>query len=167
MTLASMVLVNNPGSWSYIYRPLEHAEWNGWTFTDTVFPFFLWIVGVAMTLSFARRVERGDNRGKLLLHVFKRAAIIFAIGLFLNGFPYFHLPTLRYPGVLQRITVCYLIAACLFVFARVRGIVVITIALLLTYWLLMTLATVPGCGAGSLTKDCNLARYVDSLVLSG
>lgn len=167
LTLASMVLVNNPGSWSYIYRPLEHAEWNGWTFTDTVFPFFLWIVGVALTLSFARRVERGDTRGKLFLHVLRRAVILFAIGLFLNGFPYFSLASIRYPGVLQRIAVCYLVAASIFLFVRVRGIVAITAALLISYWLLMTLVPVPGCGRGNFSKECNLAKYIDGIVLSG
>ena len=167
MTLASMVLVNNPGSWSAVYPSLEHAAWNGWTFTDTVFPFFLWIVGVAMTLSFANRVERGDQRRKMMLHVLRRAAIIFAIGLFINGFPYFPFYRIRYPGVLQRIAICYLIAASIFLFVKVRGIIVITIALLLTYWLPMALAPVPGCGAGSLTKDCNFARYVDSIALTG
>jgi predicted acyltransferase len=85
----------------------------------------------------------------------------------LNGFPYFPFSSIRYPGVLQRIAVCYLIAASIFLFLRVRGIIVITVALLVSYWLLMTLVPVPECGAGSLTKDCNLAKYVDGLVLSG
>ena len=166
-TIASMVLVNDPGSWDHIYAPLEHAPWNGWTFTDTVFPFFLWIVGVAMTLSFAKRMERGDDRKRLFLHVLKRAAILFAIGLFLNGFPYFHLSRIRYLGVLQRIAICYLIAASIFLTVRVRGIIVIIVALLSGYWLLMAFYPVPGCGAGHLDVGCNFARYVDGLVLSG
>jgi predicted acyltransferase len=87
-TIAAMILVNNPGSWSAVYTQLEHSRWNGWTFTDWIFPFFLWIVGVAMTLSFAKRKERGDDAGKLLVHVFTRSLTIFAIGLFLNGFPF-------------------------------------------------------------------------------
>ena len=86
-TIASMILVNNPGS-AAAYPPLQHAMWHGWTFTDLVFPFFLWIVGVAMTLSLAKRVARGDDRTHLLMHVLKRAAAIFLIGLLLNGFPY-------------------------------------------------------------------------------
>src|SRR5512143_1059049 len=80
-TIASMILVNDPGTWSAVYPQLDHAVWNGWTFTDLIFPFFLWISGVAMTLSFARRAENGEDRRRLLLHVFRRAAIIFAIGL--------------------------------------------------------------------------------------
>ena len=167
MTLASMVLVNNPGSWEHVYPPLEHAEWNGWTFTDTVFPFFLWIVGVALTLSFARRVERGDGRLKLFLHVLRRSLLIFAIGLFLNGFPYFHLDRIRYLGVLQRIAICYLIAGSLFLLLKVRGIAIAIVTLLAGYWLLMTLVPVPGCATGNLSVDCNLARYVDGLFLTG
>src|SRR5512138_468056 len=82
-TIAGMILVNNPGTWKYIYPQLAHASWNGWTFTDWIFPFFLWIVGVAMTLSFAKRVERGDDRKKLFFHVLRRSLIIFGVGLFL------------------------------------------------------------------------------------
>lgn len=167
VTIASMVLVNNPGSWEHIYPPLEHAEWHGWTFTDTVFPFFLWIVGVAMTLSFARRVENGDNRGKLFLHVLRRAAILFAIGIFLAGFPYFPWYRIRYLGVLPRIAICYLMAGGVFLLFKIRGIIGITLALLVSYWLLMAFMPVPGCATGSLSKDCNFARYVDGLVLTG
>jgi predicted acyltransferase len=114
ITIASMMLVNNAGDWQHIYTPLEHAEWNGWTFTGAVFPFFLWISDIALTLSFAKRVERGDDRRRLALHVLQRAAIIFGIGLLLNGFPYYHLSRLRIPGVLQRIAICYLIAGIIF-----------------------------------------------------
>jgi len=166
MTLASMVLVNNPGS-DQVYTPLEHAPWNGWTFTDTVFPFFLWMVGVAMTLSTAKRVERGESRRDLFLHAVGRAAIIFGVGLFLNAFPYFHLSTLRIPGVLQRIAVCYLIAAAIFLLVGVRGIVISIVLLLSSYWLLMMYAPVPGYGAGHLDQDVNFAKYVDSMVLTG
>src|SRR5512146_2692270 len=102
MTIAGMILVNNPGNWSAVYWPLLHAEWNGWTPTDLIFPFFLFIVGVSMVLSFQARRARGDSRGKLMLHALKRSAIIFAIGFFLAAFPSFDLHTVRIPGVLQR-----------------------------------------------------------------
>jgi predicted acyltransferase len=164
-TIASMILVNNPGSWADVYPPLRHAAWHGWTFTDLVFPFFLWIVGVAMTLSFAKRVERGDNRLRLLLHTLRRAAIIFGLGLLLNGFPHFDLATWRIPGVLQRIAVCYLIAAAIFLFTTWRGQAIWTFGLLAGYWMLMTLVPVPGAGPGVLEKGVNLAHYLDSLVL--
>jgi predicted acyltransferase len=166
-TLASMVLVNNPGSWDHIYPQLEHAAWHGWTFTDTVFPFFLWIAGVALTLSFAKRIERGDSRLKLFFHVLRRSLLIFAVGLFLNGFPYFHLDRIRYLGVLQRIAICYLICATLFLVLKVRGLIVTIITLLAGYWLLMMLVPVPDCGAGHLEKDCNLEKYIDGIFLTG
>jgi len=166
-TIASMLLVNNPGDWSNVYPPLLHAEWNGWTFTDTVFPFFLWIVGVAMTFSFARRVEQGDDRGKLFLHVLRRSALIFALGLLLAGFPHYDLSRIRIPGVLQRIAVCYLIGSAIFLTTRIRGQVIWIIGLLAGYWALMTLVPVPGCGAGVLTPACNFSAWVDWQVLAG
>lgn len=157
-TIASMMLVNNPGDGEHVYEPLEHAAWHGWTFTDTVFPFFLWIAGVAMTLSTARRIERGDNRGKLLLHVIRRAVIIFAIGLLLNGFPYYRLDRIRIPGVLQRIAVCYLIAGVIFLFTKARGQVIAILALLIAYTVLMN---------GNFDLETNYARWVDSKLLAG
>lgn len=166
-TIASMILVNNPGS-AQSYAPLEHAEWHGWTFTDLVFPFFLWIAGVAMTLSLARRVGRGEDRKTLLLHVLKRAALIFLIGLALNGFPRYDLSTIRIPGVLQRIAVCYLCAAAIFLFARgTTGRLAWAGGLLTVYWLAMTLVPVPGCGPGNFGMDCNFAKWVDGMLLSG
>ncbi|HWQ56834.1 MAG TPA: heparan-alpha-glucosaminide N-acetyltransferase domain-containing protein [Bryobacteraceae bacterium] len=166
-TMASMILVNNAGSWSAVYPPLLHAQWHGWTFTDLIFPSFLWIVGVAMTLSFARRVERGEDRRRLLLHAFRRALILFGIGLLLNGFPYYNPATIRIPGVLQRIAICYLVAAAIFLFTRVRGQIIWTVSLLAVYWLAMRLVPVPGYGAGSLEPVGNFAQYVDSQLLSG
>jgi predicted acyltransferase len=167
LTIASMMLVNNAGDWTHVYGPLLHADWHGWTFTDTVFPFFLWIVGVAMTLSFARRVERGDNRHQLALHTAKRAAIIFSIGLFLNAFPYFHLDSLRIPGVLQRIAICYLIAGLIFLYTSLRAQVFWTVGCLAAYLILMTLMPVPGAGPGHLDPEHNLSAYLDRLLLSG
>src|SRR5437016_6280978 len=100
LTVAGMVLVNNPGSWAHIYWPLEHAEWNGWTPTDLIFPFFLFIVGVAIPLGLGKRVERGDSRRALFIKVAYRSVIIFPLGEFLAGFPYFHFSTIRIPGLL-------------------------------------------------------------------
>jgi predicted acyltransferase len=164
-TMAAMVLVNNAGGPSY--APLEHAEWHGWTFTDLIFPSFLWIVGVATTLSFAKRIERGDSRHKLLMHVVKRAALIFLIGLFLSGFPRFALTTIRIPGVLQRIAVCYLIGAALYLYAGTKARLLWTAGLLAGYWALMKLVPVPGCATGSLEMDCNFAKWIDGMFLSG
>jgi len=165
-TIASMILVNNPGS-SPAYAQLEHAEWHGWTFTDTVFPFFLWIVGVAMTLSTARRIERGQSRGELLRHALQRAVILFLLGVFVGPFPNIDLATIRIPGVLQRIAICYLIAFLIFLYTRVRGQILWLLGFNAIYLGLMRFYPVPGCGAGSWSMDCNFARYVDSLLLSG
>src|SRR5438046_3816329 len=88
-TIAAMMLVNNPGTWSATYKPLLHAEWHGWTFTDLIFPFFLWIVGVAIPISMQRRIEQGQSRKDLFLHVLRRSVIIFALGFGLNAFSYF------------------------------------------------------------------------------
>jgi predicted acyltransferase len=181
-TIAAMILVNDPGSWSHIYPPIEHAEWNGWTPTDLIFPFFLFIVGVSMTLSFASRIARGVTRRALVVHVVRRSALIFAIGLFLNGFPDFDFSSIRIMGVLQRIALCYLVAGLLYLFtfqtesaadrpvrvhANIRVMAAFAIALLLGYWALMTFVPVPGHGAGHLGKDDNLGAYVDRTLMGG
>ncbi|MBK7258402.1 MAG: DUF5009 domain-containing protein [Ignavibacteriae bacterium] len=173
-TIAGMILVNNPGTWSAIYPQLRHAAWHGWTFTDFIFPFFLWIVGVSMTLSFARRVEEGADKPKLLLHVLRRAAIIFGLGLFLNGFPFglalghdFTWAHIRIPGVLQRIAVCYLIASTIFLYSGIRGQIAWIVGLLTSYWLVTALVPVPGYGAGIVEPTGNLAWFIDSNLLAG
>lgn len=173
-TIAAMMLVNNPGTWADIYPPLRHAAWHGWTITDLIFPYFLWIVGMAMTLSFAKRIERGDDKKKLFVHVGRRAVIIFLLGIFLTGFPklfpYFDFSVLSYiriPGVLQRIAVCYLIASAIFLWSGVRGQIIWTVGLLVVYWLMMMLIPVPGFGAGNLTMEGNFSHYIDSILLNG
>ena len=165
LTIAGMVLVNNPGTWSSIYWPLEHAEWHGWTPTDLVFPFFLFIVGVSITLAFGRRVEEGSIKRDLYLKVIKRTAIIFGLGLFLNGFPYFQLGTIRIPGVLQRIAICYLVASLIFLTTRIRTQLLIALALLIVYWLVMTRVAAPGFAAGDLSKEGSIASFIDRVIL--
>src|SRR5262247_330621 len=141
ITIAGMVLVNNPGTWEHIYWPLEHATWSGWTPTDLVFPFFVFIVGVSIPLAFGNRLERGGSRRDLYLKIIKRTLIIFAIGLFLNGLPYFGLAEYRIPGVLQRLAVCYFFASIIFLNTKVRTQIAIAIGLLIFYWLLVS--TIP------------------------
>src|SRR5688572_9445849 len=103
--IASMVLVNNPGDWKHLHAPLAHAPWHGWTFTDLVFPFFLFAAGVAMAISIDRRRAAAGTKG-LLGALARRAGVIFAVGLALNLFPAFDLANVRIPGVLQRIALC-------------------------------------------------------------
>lgn len=174
-TVAGMLLVNNPGSWSEAYAPLLHAPWHGWTFTDTIFPSFLWIMGVSLTLSTAKRLETGADRAALWRHVLQRSAIIFSLGLLLASFPFgllpahtFSLETLRLPGVLQRIALCYLAAAAICLRTAWKGQLSWAAGLLLGYWALLMLVPVPGFGAGHIDEaKGNLAWWVDSHVLAG
>ncbi len=167
LTIAGMILVNNPGSWGHVYPPLLHAKWHGWTPTDLIFPFFLFIIGVAMTFSFAKQLSEADNKKKLYLKVAKRTLILFGLGLFLSGFPEYKLETIRIPGVLQRIAVVYLFASLITLNTNLKGQAWTAGGLLLFYWALMKLIPVPGYGAGNLTAEGNLAAYVDRLLLHG
>ncbi len=166
LTMAGMVIVNNPGSWDHIYWPLEHAEWNGCTPTDLIFPFFLFIVGVSITLSRATLWSRA--------RIVRRALVILGLGLFLAGFPFFRLATWRIPGVLARIAACYLIAALVFRSAGQGGaesdrrrawiLGTCTVVLLLGYWALMSWVAWPGGQPGDLTPSGNLGAFVDRAV---
>ena len=168
LTIAGMILVNNPGDWGHVYRPLRHAPWHGWTPTDLVFPSFLFIVGVAIPLALGKRLERGDPPSALLAKVVRRSVLIFALGLVLNAFPFDRpLSTLRVPGVLQRIAVCYLAASLIFLKTGVRAQAGIMVGLLLGYWGLMTLVPVPEFGAGDLSRPNNLAAWIDRGLLPG
>ncbi|HVH13775.1 MAG TPA: heparan-alpha-glucosaminide N-acetyltransferase domain-containing protein, partial [Longimicrobium sp.] len=167
LTVAAMLLVNNPGTWSAVYDPLEHAAWHGWTPTDLIFPFFLFIVGVSMAYSLVPRLERGDAPARLFAAAAKRFAILVGLGLLLAAFPYYTLDLshLRLPGVLQRIGLAFLLASAVVLFARPRAQWIVAGALLLGYWAAMTLVPVPGFGAGELSRDGSLAAYVDRTVL--
>lgn len=232
ITIAGMILVNNPGSWSAVYPPLLHADWHGSTPTDWIFPFFLFIMGVAIPFSLGRRREQAVPAGQLIRKVAVRTLVIFGLGLFLAGFPHFgfreaqpagiktvlyvllglatlsifmrgilqqkrfndpvnaqrrrilgyialgltiamialgwghyDLSNLRIPGVLQRIALVYLFCALLFLYTPVRTHYWITAALLLGYWVLMTLVPVPGYGTASLEPESNLGAWFDRLVL--
>lgn len=168
MTVAGMLLVNDPGSWEHIYPPLEHASWHGWTPTDLIFPFFLFIVGITTQLSLAGRRAAGADEGALVRQIVRRGALIFLFGLVLNWFPFFQwgavpgiadpsfgarvlyrLEHLRVMGVLQRIGLAYLAAGLLTVRTTLRQQVVIVAALLFGYWWAMTLVPVPGTGTGT------------------
>jgi predicted acyltransferase len=172
-TIAGMILVNNPGDERTTYWPLAHAQWNGWTPTDLVFPFFLFIVGVSMAYSFASRIQRGESRNKLLGHVLWRGAVLFAIGLFLNGFPnHYQLASWRVYGVLQRIAICYVISAIFALWSNRRGWILTALACLAGYWILMRYVPVPGFGVPTrdmplLDPDRNLVAWLDRKLLMG
>ncbi len=170
-TIAAMVLVNNPGTWAHVYAPLEHARWHGWTPTDLIFPFFVYIVGVALTYSFAKLMARGVGRRELLLKAVKRSAVIYALSLAITGFPITSFPgydlgTMRVLGVLNRIAIAYLVTAVIYLYSRSwKTRATWAAALLLAYWALMTLVPVPGVGAGVLEPGKNLSNWIDLQVL--
>lgn len=224
MTIAGMVLVNNPGTWSSIYGPLKHAEWHGLTPTDWIFPFFLFIVGVAIPIALSKRIEEGIT-SSVYRKIISRALVIFGLGLAISATPFFQFSatdapdvvkmliwllmtaallslllrkfkiaivlivvsiagiiamniagynvvptsvgTMRIPGVLQRIAVCYLVVSIIYVHTSWKQQLGIASALLLGYWALMTLVPVPGCEVTTIDdKACNLAAWVDRTILS-
>lgn len=175
-TIIGMIIVNNPGTWSHVYAPLLHADWHGWTPTDLVFPFFLFIVGVAIAIAFTKRLERGVEQAELIPKVVRRAAILFGLGLVMAAWPFFtfspefglasQLTRIRIMGVLQRIALCYLVASFLFLYTTPKGRQWWLIGLLLVYWAAMALIPVPGYGAGLLDDPVgNLASYLDRVLL--
>ncbi|MBP6005179.1 MAG: DUF5009 domain-containing protein [Pyrinomonadaceae bacterium] len=224
MTIAGMVLVNNPGTWSHIYDPLEHASWHGLTPTDWIFPFFLFIVGTAIPIALGKRIEEGVT-GKVYYKIVSRALMIFALGLSMSAIPFFqftatdapdslkmliwlamtggllflllrnfkvagvllglsvvgiiglnlggynvvpyNFSTMRIPGVLQRIAVCYLIVSIIFLHTSWKQQLGIAGFLLLGYWLIMTVIPVPGCEVTTIDdKACNLAAWLDRTIIT-
>jgi predicted acyltransferase len=188
MTVAGMLLVNDPGTWSAIFPPLEHAEWNGWTPTDLIFPFFLFIVGITTHLSLSARRARGDTDSAIVKQILRRGIIIYLLGFAMAMFPFYQWGTIdaipnatawdrilfriehvRILGVLPRIAIVYVCAALLTLKTTVRQQIIIIATLLFGYWFAMTLIPVPGentIGALLLnTHDRNLAAYLDRLIL--
>ena len=170
-TIASMVLVNNPGDWAYIYAPLRHATWHGWTFTDWIFPFFLFIVGVSLTISTTRSINAGGDKRTILLQLWRRALVIILIGLTLNFIPSFSFETLREPGVLQRIGLCIVIAAPMALWCRPRGQLFWAIALMAVYAAILLLVPVPDAAGvthiGVLEPGRDVGAYIDRALMNG
>lgn len=166
VAIAGMMLVNNPGDDERVYAPLTHAEWNGWNLADLIFPLFLFIVGVAIPASLSERRVRAAGRVPILKRILRRSAVLFLIGIFLNGFPAFHLDDLRVPGVPQRIALCYAFAAVAFLGTSIDVQAALALALLVLYWVLLRFVPVPGFGAGILEPDANLGAYLDRLIFS-
>lgn len=166
-TIAAMTLVNNPGDWNHLYSQLAHAHWHGWTFTDWIFPFFLFIGGVSMAFSLGRLAAAGADKPTLLRKLAVRACIIFLIGLALNLIPGVDLSTVRIPGVLQRIAICTLLAAPIVLYFSWRQQIAWIIGLLALYSVLMLAVPVPGIGAGVLEPGQDFGAYIDRLLLGG
>lgn len=172
LTVAAMIMVNNPGDWSHIYAPLGHAEWHGWTPTDLIFPFFLFIVGVSITFALGgsaiqERVEgEGKRGGNVSGKIVRRGLTLFALGLFLNFFPKFDPTNVRIPGVLQRIGLVYIVCSFIFLNTTTRQQRWILAGILVVYWLLMTVVPVPGVGYPNLEPDTNLSAWLDNLLLT-
>ena len=164
VTILFMVLVNNAGG-SVSYHQLQHSPWNGWTLTDCVFPSFLWIVGVAVTLSLGKRLEFGDSPAQLLPKIFRRAVILYVLGLLIYVYPTLSIPHQRLLGVLQRIAICYLIASLIYLYTGVRMQIALILLIFACYWVMMTQIPVPGYGAGNLSVEGNFAHYIDRIVL--
>ena len=182
-----MLVVNNPGTWAAVYPPLLHAEWHGWTPTDLIFPFFLFIVGVTTHLSLRARRARGDDDRRIVRQILRRGGLIFLWGFVLSAFPFFATgplpdvadPTLldriawrfehvRFLGVLQRIGIAYVAAALLTRRTTLKQQVAILAALLFGYWFAVTLVPIPGHGIGApllASKGDNLAAHLDRWIL--
>ena len=171
LTVAAMILVNNPGSWSTIYAPLKHAEWNGCTPTDLIFPFFLFIVGVSISYALGSKKE-STSQSKLLFTALKRASILFGLGLFLNLFPKVFtdpmeaISTVRIPGVLQRIAIVFFCTALIYVKTNQKTQLRLFFGILIAYWALMTFVPVPGIGYANLEKETNLGAWLDRTILT-
>ena len=166
LTVMAMILVNNPGDWGHIYPPLEHAEWNGCTPTDLIFPFFLFIVGVSLVYALDGVKRQGGPQGAVLLRVLRRAAVLFGLGLLLSLYPKFDFPVVRVMGVLQRIALVFL--GCSFIFLKTswRTQVWLLVGFLIGYAVLMQLVPVPGFGPANLEPATNLGAWLDRLVFS-
>lgn len=165
MAIAAMILVNNPGSWNSVYPPLLHAEWHGFTPTDLVFPAFLFIVGVAMPFSLGKYTDGSRPVRSVYGRILRRSAILFALGLLLNGFYKYDWENIRVLGVLQRISLAYLLSSLLVLQLSWRKQILLAVAILLGYQAAMQLIPIPGFGAGNLSAEGNFGAYLDRAIL--
>ncbi|HEX5284198.1 MAG TPA: heparan-alpha-glucosaminide N-acetyltransferase domain-containing protein [Bryocella sp.] len=170
LTIALMILVNTSGDSRHTFRLLSHSPWDGCTIADVVFPCFLFMVGISLVLSFSAKIRRGVARRAMVLQALRRALILFALGIAINGFPLFDLQTLRIFGVLQRIAICFFLASLIYLWLRPRAIFWLTLAILLGYWILLRWVPVPGYGLPGVSVPLldphgNLPAWVDRHLL--
>ncbi|MCK5137603.1 MAG: DUF5009 domain-containing protein [Bacteroidales bacterium] len=167
-TIAAMVIVNDPGSWTHVYGPLNHAQWHGCTLTDLVFPFFLFIVGLSIALAYSKRLDANIPMKSIYRKIFIRSINIYILGLFLWLWPEFDFGAIRWAGVLQRISIVFLVCAILFLNTSWKQQVKIGVAVLLLYWIIVAYIPVPGIGRPDLSvPEKNWANYLDNLLLPG
>jgi predicted acyltransferase len=164
LTVAAMILVNNPGDWGHIYSPLEHSVWNGCTPTDLIFPFFIFIIGVSIVYSMETKKESGIQQSKLVWGVLRRALILLLLAEFMSGFPFFNLHTIRIPGVLARIAITFGISGLIYIYTKQKTRAWLFGALLILYYVLMNFVPVPGFGPANLEAKTNLGAWVDRSV---
>jgi predicted acyltransferase len=166
ITIAFMIMVNNnggPGSWHF----MNHAEWNGLTPTDLVFPTFVFVVGLSIVFAFDARLSRGASRAQLARHTVQRAAILVVLGIVVNSFPFFALPHMRFYGVLQRIAVCYLVVGLFYLWdQRASTKIIALVVSLVGYWILVRWIPVPGAGVPGrdipfMDMTQNLVSWID------
>jgi len=165
LTIAAMILVNNQGDWNYVYPSLDHAPWNGFTPTDAVFPFFLFIVGIAITFSLSKRKERGDDQNKLLFQVFKRSVLLILLGMIKDNYPFFDY--IQFTGVLQRIGLVYFFSSLIFLKTSLKTQIFLCFLFLLLYWGAITIIPVPGVGYPNMEPEKNLGAFIDRLLIGG
>jgi len=167
ITVAAMILANNPGSWDYVYPPLQHAAWNGCTPTDLIFPFFLFIVGISVNLSFSKILDSGISKKEVYGKIIKRSLILFSLGILINIFPFTtdQLIDFRIPGVLQRIALVFFFTSVIFINTSEKIQYLTILFLLIGFWGLMTLVPIPGLEQPGLERDNNLSAYLDQFIL--
>jgi len=171
LTIGFMIMVNNNGS-DQAYWAMKHTDWNGFTPTDLVFPTFLFLVGISTVFSTQARLAKGDTKPSLVFHTVRRAIILFLLGLLVNSFPFFHLATMRFYGVLPRIAICYLLIGILYIYSPSwKNKAALAVACLIGYWILMRFVPVPGYGVPThtiplLDRDINLTAWLDRQIFS-
>src|SRR5690606_1019218 len=166
-TIAAMIIVNTPATEEHVFAPLRHAAWNGFTPTDAVFPFFIFAMGISLTLSYGKLKLNNVATQQVFFKTTKRAMLIILIGILLGLFPQFDFSEIRIPGVLQRISIVFFCCALLFWYATWKQQAVVAGLLLLVYWGVMTYVPVPGVGTGVIEPGNNLAAWIDRLVIPG
>ncbi len=167
-TIAAMVIVNDPGSWSHVYGPLRHAEWNGCTITDLIFPFFLFIVGISIALAYSKRLDANVPKKSIYKKIIIRSLTIYLLGIFLWLWPQFDFSSIRWVGVLPRIAFVFLACALLFLNTSWKQQIKIGAIILILYWIIVAFIPVPGMGRPDLSlPENNWANYLDTLILPG